>query len=82
MAQGKKRAGNEKAKLKRARSYAKNQVAKQARKDEQAKREAHNRAVGTTGKQRANLAAKEAKRRQEVVKEIASGYKAKVGREE
>ena len=56
-----KRAGNLKLKARRATSWAKNQAAKIIRKDEQAKREAHNRKVGSTGKQRANLAAKQAK---------------------
>ena len=58
MAQGKKRVGNEKAKAKRARSWAKNQAAKVIRIAENAARHAHNLKVGSTGKQRANAAAK------------------------
>lgn len=56
------RAATEKAKATRQRSWTKNQEAKKARIAEQEKREAKNRELGTTGKQRANLAAKEAKR--------------------
>lgn len=55
------RAATEKAKATRARSWQKNQVAKQARIAEQQDREANNRILGTTGKQRANKAAKQAK---------------------
>lgn len=61
MAQGKKRAMNEKAKLKRARSWQKNQVAKKARVAQQEKQEARNRELGSTGKQRANQAVKQAR---------------------
>jgi hypothetical protein len=56
-----KRAGNVKRKEKRAASWKRGQEAKEARKAEQEKREAHNRKVGTTGKQRANAATKQAK---------------------
>ncbi len=58
MAQGKKRAGNLKAKAKRERSFAKNKIAKEKRIKDQAAREAHNREVGSTGKQRNNTARK------------------------
>lgn len=58
MGQGKKRIGNERAKLKRARSWAKNQEAKKARIAEQERRERKNRELGTTAKQRANAARK------------------------
>jgi hypothetical protein len=57
-----KRPSNLKLKARRAASWTKNQLAKAARKEEQAKREEHNRKVGSTGKQRANQAAKESKR--------------------
>ena len=56
-----KRVGNEKAKAKRARSWAKNQEAKKERIAEQEVRHAYNVKVGSTGKQRANQAAKENK---------------------
>lgn len=62
MAQGKKRAGNLKAKAKRERSWARNQAAKKIRIAEQGKREERNRELGSTGKERANLAVKEARR--------------------
>lgn len=61
MAQGKKRAGNLKAKAKRERSWAKNAAAKLVRKREQEKREAYNREVGSTGKERDNALRKAAK---------------------
>lgn len=57
-----KRAVNVKNKESRKRSWERGQVKKQARKDEQAKREAANRELGSTGKERANLARKAAKR--------------------
>ena len=56
------RPATEKAKATRQRSWNKNQEAKQVRIAEQQKREEHNRKVGSTGKQRANLAVKQAKR--------------------
>ena len=56
------RSATEKAKATRQRSWNKNQEAKQKRIADQTTREEHNRKVGTTGKQRANQAAKEAKR--------------------
>jgi hypothetical protein len=59
---GKKRSTNLKAKEKRARSWTRNQEAKKLRIAEQKKREEHNKKVGSTGKQRANEAAKVAKR--------------------
>jgi hypothetical protein len=68
MAQGKKRVGNVKAAAKRARSWNKNQAAKKERVAEQEKRHAHNVEVGSTGKQRANLAVKQAKRIDESLK--------------
>lgn len=52
MAQGKKRAGNLKAKAKRERSWAKNQAVKKIRIAEQRKREERNQELGSTGKQR------------------------------
>ncbi len=55
------RASNLKAKAKRVRSWEKNNSAKQDRKADQAAREAHNREVGSTGKQRANIAVKNSK---------------------
>lgn len=61
MASKRKRIVNEKAKAKRARSWAKNQEAKRQRIAEQEARHAHNLKVGSTGKQRANQAAKERK---------------------
>lgn len=48
----------DKAKATRARSWQKNQVAKTERIADNEKRHAHNIKVGSTGKQRANLAAK------------------------
>lgn len=48
------RAGNLKRKAKRARSWEKNQAAKKLRIEEQSKREANNKKLGTTGKQRAS----------------------------
>lgn len=45
---------SEKRKLARVRSWSANQAAKLVRKDAQASREAHNREVGSTGKQRDN----------------------------
>lgn len=53
---------SEKSKLKRARSWQKNQEAKKVRVAEQTRREERNRELGSTGKQRANLAAKQEKR--------------------
>lgn len=61
MAKLPKRVTNVKAKEKRARSWAKNQEAKKARIAEQEKREKRNKELGTTAKQRANVARKEAK---------------------
>ena len=58
---GKKRAGNLHRKATRAASWARNQLAKVQRKEEQAKREAHNRQVGPTGTQRGHALRKEAK---------------------
>ena len=52
----------EKSKIKRARSWQKNQEAKKERIADNALRHEHNVKVGSTGKQRANAAAKEAKR--------------------
>lgn len=46
------RAATDKAKATRARSWAKNQAAKQERIAEQDSRQAHNHMVGSTGKQR------------------------------
>ena len=68
------RAATDKAKATRARSWQKNQSAKSERVAEQEKRHAHNVKVGSTGKQRANQKVKDAKRRKEVVTNIAAGY--------
>lgn len=53
-----KRAGNTRKKEKRKESWIRGQEKKAARIADQKKREEHNRKVGTTGKQRANQAAK------------------------
>jgi hypothetical protein len=50
---------SEKSKAKRQRSWQKNQVAKELRIAEQRRREERNRELGSTGKQRANLARKQ-----------------------
>ena len=53
---------SDKSKAKRARSWQKNQEAKKNRVAENELRHEHNVKVGSTGKQRANAARKEAKR--------------------
>lgn len=67
------KASTEKAKATRARSWAKNQEAKKARIADNEKRHEHNVSVGSTGKQRANQAAKVARKLDKAMADSAKG---------
>src|ERR1043166_2278203 len=68
-----KRAANPKRKERRAASWKRGQEAKAQRIADQEKRTEHNRKVGSTGKQRANAAAKESKKLDSALRNSAAG---------